>query len=79
MRLTVYTFAVAALFCAVTYEASPAAPIAPPGGLRTTPSTSSAADTHTITSPLWLSPLLVAPGPVSLVPLWRRRLGLLVA
>jgi len=37
MRLTVYTFAVAALFCAVTYEASQAAPIAPPGGLRQGP------------------------------------------
>jgi hypothetical protein len=35
MRLTVCTFAVATLFCAVTYEASQAAPIAPLGGLRT--------------------------------------------
>jgi hypothetical protein len=38
MRLTVYTFAVAALFCAAYFEASQAAPIAPPGGLRTRPS-----------------------------------------
>ena len=35
MRLTVRTFAVVALFCAFTYEASQAAPIAPIGGMRT--------------------------------------------
>jgi hypothetical protein len=46
MRLTVYTFAVAALFCAVTYEASQAAPIASPGGLRTRPSTTAQVYSH---------------------------------
>ena len=35
MRLTVRTFAVVTLFCAVTCEASQAAPIAPIGGIRT--------------------------------------------
>ena len=35
MRLTVRTFAVVTLFCAVTCEAPQAAPIAPIGGIRT--------------------------------------------
>ena len=40
MRLTVRTFAVVALFCAFTYEASQAAPIAPIGGRERGPVTS---------------------------------------
>ena len=86
-RRTVCAFAVVTFICAVTYGTSHAAPIAPLTGITnrspysglfaSLPAlvTSKYRATH---APLWLSTLLVAPRPVSLVSLWPGTLGVLV-